>query len=81
MSTQEEPEGRSKKVGLPLAPFELVLSTVNSIRAKGGRASLDVIKTTIGKSTGTTNWATSAAASLGLVNTEGNDYTLTALGE
>jgi hypothetical protein len=77
----EELETRSKKIGLPLAPTDLVISTVNSIRAKGGRCSLDVIRTAIGKSAGMVNWATSAATSLGLVRLEDDDYALTPLGD
>jgi hypothetical protein len=81
LSTGEESKSRSKKIGLPLAPIDLIISTVNSIRAKGGRCSFDIIKTTIGKSGGMINWAVSAASELGLVSLEGNDYTLTPLGD
>jgi len=81
LSAEEESIGRSKKVGLPLAPIDLIVSTVNSIRAKGGRCSFDIIKTTIGKSEGMIKWATSAASELGLVSLEGENYTLTPLGD
>lgn len=80
MASRKESEKRSKKVGLPLAPVGLVLSTVDSIIAKGGRSPLDPIKTTVGKSEGMVKMALSAASELGLVRLEGNDYALTSFG-
>ena len=42
---------------------------------------MDIIKTTIGKSEGMIKWAISAASELQFVTLEGNDYTLTSLGD
>ena len=80
MSTEERKEERPRKAVLPLATVDLLLATVNSIRAKGGIAPFDTIQTTTGKSEGIVKSALSTGCELGLISTEGDQYKLTDFG-
>lgn len=69
------------KFALPLGNIELSLAALDSILAKGGSCSIDVLVTTMGKSAGTVYHALATCSELGfVVPAEGNAYKLTDLG-
>lgn len=81
MSKSEQAESSENKFSLPLSTMELIISVVDSIRAKGGHCSRDVLKTSVGKSDSTFAWALSSAMELTLVDSKERDYSLSQLGD
>lgn len=77
----ERAESGENKATLPLSTIDLVISVVDSIMAKGGHCSRDVLKTTIGKGEAMFGWALSAAIEFGLVNYKDKEYLLSPSGD
>jgi hypothetical protein len=80
LSENEEIQKGQTEVTLPLSNIDSIILAINSIMAKGGHCSRDVLKTTVGKGEAIFGWAISAATEFGLISYEAKEYSLTKLG-
>jgi hypothetical protein len=80
LSEAEEIQKSEKEVTLPLSNIESIILVIDSILAKGGHSSRDVLKTTVGKGEAIFGWAVSASTEFGLIDFEAKEYSLTTLG-
>lgn len=80
MSKSEEVQKGQSEVTLPLSNIDSIILVLDSIMAKGGHCSRDILKTTIGKGEAVFGWAISAATEFGLISYEAKEYSLSTLG-
>lgn len=80
MSKSEETQEGQTEATLPMSNIDTIILVLDSIMAKGGHCSRDVLKTTIGKGEAIFGWAISAATEFGLINYEAKEYSFSTLG-
>lgn len=80
MSESEEMQKGENEITLPLSNIDSVILVLDSIMAKGGHCSRDVLKTTVGKDEAAFGWALSSATEFGLIDYKGREYSLSPLG-
>lgn len=80
MSDSEEMQKGQNEVTLPLSNIESIILVLDSIMAKGGHCSRDVLKTTVGKGEAIFGWAISATMEFGLIDYKAKEYSFTTLG-
>lgn len=80
LSKNEEMQKGQSEVTLPLSNIDSIILVLDSIMAKGGRCSRDILKTTVGKGEAIFGWAISAATEFGLIGYEAKEYSLSMLG-
>jgi hypothetical protein len=80
LSESEEAQKAENEVALPLSNIASVILVLDSIMAKGGHCSRDVLKATVGKGEAIFGWAISAATEFRLIDYGAKEYSLSPLG-
>jgi hypothetical protein len=81
MSTDKKLENKEPKYSIPYSIVKLIIGVIDSIRAKGGRSSKDIIKAAMGTNDSDFHYALASNAELGLIQQNGDEYELTPLGQ
>jgi hypothetical protein len=81
LSEDQQMQKEQTEFTLPLSNIESIILVIDSMMAKGGHCSRDILMATVGKAKAIFGWAISAATEFGLVDYEAKEYSLTQLGD